>query len=101
MLAVFDLDGTLLDSDSTALWLWERVRRSWARTAATLLVAPVAVPMVLVPCTRQAGASILLWIATAGLSEAGWNELRGGFSRLTTALAKARVPNAGVSAERA
>ncbi|MBW8860705.1 MAG: haloacid dehalogenase-like hydrolase, partial [Caulobacter sp.] len=49
MLAVFDLDGTLLDSDSTALWLWERVRRSWARAAAALLVAPIAVPMVLVP----------------------------------------------------
>jgi phosphatidylglycerophosphatase C len=70
MLAVFDLDGTLLDSDSTALWLWERVRRSWTRAAAALVVAPVAVPMVLVPRTRRAGASILLWIATAGLDEA-------------------------------
>ena len=69
MLAVFDLDGTLLDGDSTALWLWDRVRRSVPRLLATLLVAPVAVPMVIAPRTRRAGASILLWIATAGLSE--------------------------------
>ncbi|CAN5457502.1 HAD family hydrolase [soil metagenome] len=69
MLAVFDLDGTLLDGDSTALWLWDRVRRSVPRLLATLMVAPVAIPMVVMPHTRRAGASILLWIATAGLSE--------------------------------
>ncbi len=69
MLAVFDLDGTLLDGDSTALWLWGRVRRSVPRLLATLLVAPIAIPMVIAPRTRRAGASILLWIATAGLSE--------------------------------
>lgn len=69
MLAVFDLDGTLLDGDSTALWLWGRVRRSVSRLLATLMVAPVAIPMVVAPRTRRAGASILLWIATAGLCE--------------------------------
>lgn len=69
MLAVFDLDGTLLDSDSTALWLWGRVRRSPLRWLATMLVAPVAIPMVIAPRTRRAGASVLLWIATAGLDE--------------------------------
>jgi phosphatidylglycerophosphatase C len=69
MLAVFDLDGTLLDGDSTALWLWDRARRSVPRLLATLLVAPIAVPMVIAPRTRRAGASILLWIATVGLGE--------------------------------
>ncbi len=69
MLAVFDMDGTLLNGDSTALWLWERVKRSPARLLATLAVALVAIPMVAVPFTRRVGASILLWIATAGLSE--------------------------------
>jgi phosphatidylglycerophosphatase C len=69
MLAVFDLDGTLLDGDSTALWLWDRARRSVPRLLAALLVAPIAIPMVVAPRTRRAGASILLWIATAGLSE--------------------------------
>jgi len=69
MLAVFDLDGTLLNGDSTALWLWGRFRRSGPRLVAAILVAPVAVPMVLIPCFRCMGASILLWIATVGLSE--------------------------------
>jgi phosphatidylglycerophosphatase C len=69
MLAVFDLDGTLLNGDSTALWLWRRVRRSPLRWLATMLVAPIAIPMVAAPRTRRAGASILLWIATAGLNE--------------------------------
>jgi len=69
MLAVFDLDGTLLDGDSTALWLWDRVRRSVPRLLTTLLIAPIAIPMVILPHTRRAGASILLWIATAGLNE--------------------------------
>jgi phosphatidylglycerophosphatase C len=69
MLAVFDLDGTLLDGDSTALWLWRRVHRSPLRWLATMLVFPIAVPMVIAPRTRRAGASILLWIATVGLAE--------------------------------
>nr|WP_295110072.1 haloacid dehalogenase-like hydrolase [uncultured Caulobacter sp.] len=69
MLAVFDLDGTLLNGDSTGLWLWERVKRSPLRALAVLAAAPVAAPMVIMPRTRRAGASILLWIATAGLNE--------------------------------
>ena len=36
MLAVFDLDGTLLDGDSTGIWLWERVRRSPLRALLAL-----------------------------------------------------------------
>lgn len=71
MLAVFDLDGTLLDGDSTALWLWDRVKRSPLRAIAALVIAPLAVPMLALPRTRRAGASILLWIATAGLCERG------------------------------
>lgn len=71
MLAVFDLDGTLLDGDSTGLWLWNRVRRSPLRALMTFAVAPVVAPMVAIPRTRRAGASALLWIATVGLCEKG------------------------------
>lgn len=69
MLAVFDMDGTLLNGDSTALWLWARVRRSPMRALAALAAGPLAIPMVALPRTRRAGASILLWIATVGLTE--------------------------------
>lgn len=74
MLAVFDLDGTLLDGDSTGLWLWGRVKRSPLRALAVLAVAPIAAPMVIIPRTRRLGASILLWIATVGLGERGLRE---------------------------
>ena len=69
MLAVFDMDGTLLNGDSTALWLWARAKRSPLRLLATLAAVPVAIPLVALPFTRRVGASILLWIATVGLSE--------------------------------
>lgn len=74
MLAVFDLDGTLLDGDSTGLWLWERIKRSPLRALALLAVAPIAAPLVIMPRTRRAGASILLWIATVGLCERALRE---------------------------
>ncbi|MBO9546781.1 MAG: haloacid dehalogenase-like hydrolase [Caulobacter sp.] len=71
MLAVFDLDGTLLDGDSTALRPWHRVRGSPLRALAVMAALPLAGPMVALPRTRRAGASFLLWIATAGLCETG------------------------------
>lgn len=80
MLAVFDLDGTLLDGDSTALWLWRRVRRSPLRALAVLAVAPLALPLVAIPRTRRLGASILLWIASVGLCEHGLRESCEGFA---------------------
>ncbi|ENZ83654.1 MULTISPECIES: haloacid dehalogenase-like hydrolase [Caulobacter] len=78
MLAVFDLDGTLLDGDSTGIWLWERVRRSPLRALLALAAAPIAGPMVAIPRTRRAGASVLLWIATFGLRE---KDLRSSLNR--------------------
>lgn len=69
MLAVFDMDGTLLDGDSTATWLWERAKQSPLRLLAALAVLPFALPMVALPNTRRTGASMLLWISTVGLTE--------------------------------
>jgi phosphatidylglycerophosphatase C len=89
MLAVFDLDGTLLDGDSTALWMWRRFKSSALRVTAALLVAPFAVPMVLAPCTRRAGASMLLWIATVGLNE---RALRQSFVDFAADLAQGNLP---------
>jgi len=74
VLAVFDLDGTLLNGDSTALWLLDRFRRAPLRALAAAAIVPIAVPMVAIPRTRRLGASIFLWIATAGLSERGLRE---------------------------
>jgi phosphatidylglycerophosphatase C len=64
---VFDLDGTLLDGDSTTLWLWQLTRRSPFRLMPALMILPVALPMILVPRLRGFSGSTLLWIATVGL----------------------------------
>jgi phosphatidylglycerophosphatase C len=68
-LAVFDLDGTLLDGDSTSKWMVGRIRGSWLRFIAAALVAPLALPLVMMPRFRQIGASVFLWIASVGLKE--------------------------------
>jgi phosphatidylglycerophosphatase C len=67
--AVFDLDGTLLDGDSTTHWLLERFKRSPLRLLVALVLLP-AVLFVLLRSTRKLGASLFLWIATWGMSEA-------------------------------
>jgi phosphatidylglycerophosphatase C len=67
---VFDLDGTLLDGDSTSFWLWEMVRGSRRRSVTIAALAPVAAALILIPRFRRLGASLLTWVATAGLTEA-------------------------------
>jgi phosphatidylglycerophosphatase C len=64
---VFDLDGTLLDGDSTTAWMVAKIRRSWWRTALALTVSPFAA--LLMTSSRRWGASAFLWIASVGLNE--------------------------------
>src|SRR5215469_12122923 len=66
--AVFDLDGTLLDGDSTSLWLRERILRSMPRRCLAILLVPIAGPLLLIPRLRRIGASLMVWVATAGLN---------------------------------
>jgi phosphatidylglycerophosphatase C len=67
---VFDLDGTLLDRDSTEHWLRGLYSSSGLRLLAGLLLAPFAGPLLLIPSQRRRGASLLLWLATWGMDEA-------------------------------
>jgi len=69
-IAVFDLDGTLLDGDSTGHWMMGLLLRSFWRTSFATLIAPLASSMLLFPKLRMKGASLFLWIATAGMDEA-------------------------------
>jgi len=68
---VFDLDGTLLNGDSTGTWLRLQLLRSPARLMVGLLVSPLALVLIKYPRSRRYGASMLLWIATVGVDEAG------------------------------
>jgi phosphatidylglycerophosphatase C len=66
---VFDLDGTLIQGDSTTRWLLDVFARAPVRLALALAVLPLALPMTIWPTTRRRGASIFLWLATFGLDE--------------------------------
>lgn len=66
--AVFDLDGTLLRGDSFSRFGRQLVFRGSFRTAATLLLAPLLAPFMLLPPTRRFAAAGFLWLATAGVS---------------------------------
>jgi phosphatidylglycerophosphatase C len=72
--AVFDLDGTLLDGDSTGFWMLALLTRSFIRGAVALLIAPLAGTLLLFPRLRRYGASALLWIATVGLDKKGLHQ---------------------------
>jgi phosphatidylglycerophosphatase C len=75
-LIVFDLDGTLVDGDTTTAWMIRRIGRSWLRTAAAIAVAPFAFLLSSHSASRRWGASVLLWIASIGQGEF---ELRNSF----------------------
>ncbi len=66
---IFDLDGTLLDGDSTAAWMAARIRKSFVRVTAAVLAAPLAVPLTVFAPTRRLGGSLYLWIASFGFDE--------------------------------
>jgi len=67
--AVFDLDGTLLAGDSTAVWLRMLLFASWPRCIAAAIALPVCLILIWIRSSRKVGASILLWIATAGYDQ--------------------------------
>lgn len=67
--AVFDLDHTLLSSDSTAVWLRSLLLASPWKLLAALFVLLPALVLMKAPSTRRVGASALLWIATLGLDD--------------------------------
>lgn len=65
---VFDLDGTLLSGDSTKHWLSKQLKSNVLRFLSAIVVLPVAIPLMKFKQSKSFGASLLLWIATYGLS---------------------------------
>ena len=64
---VFDLDGALLDGDSTAAWMIGRIGRCWWRTCLAVMIAPAAA--LLMTRSLRLGVSAFLWIASVGQDE--------------------------------
>ncbi|MBF9132993.1 HAD-IB family phosphatase [Plantactinospora sp. S1510] len=86
--AVFDLDDTLVRGDSFALFMRHLLFRQRWRAALAVLSAPVLWPMLFVPASRRIAIGGMLWIASAGLSEA---EFTGLARRFATAHADRRI----------
>lgn len=82
---VFDLDGTLLNGDSTSVWMAARIGNSAWRALLAIAVLPFALPLFFYRPSRRIGASAILWVATVGMTQA---ELRRSFQRFAVDVAE-------------
>lgn len=73
-IVVFDLDGTLLSTDSTKVWLIQRLKSNIFRFFTAILIAPITLFLMQFKKSKGIGTSVFLWIATFGLSEQQLNE---------------------------
>ena len=80
-IAVFDLDGTLLAGDSTVAWIRRLLQDSWLRFALAAIALPPSLLLIWFPASRRIGASVLLWLATAGYDQEALAESLEAFSK--------------------
>lgn len=66
---VFDLDGTLIDGDSTSLWITDTLLKSPLRAIIAVLALPIILPMLKSLRLRPRAASFMLWLTTFGMSD--------------------------------
>jgi len=66
---VFDLDGTLLDGDSTGVWIRRGLLKFPVRAFIAMLTLPITIPMLVSLKTRHCAAGFLIWLASKGMSE--------------------------------
>lgn len=71
-IVVYDMDGTLFRGDCGGAFIKQRIKASIGRLVLSLLVAPVAYPMLHTPFFRRVGVSIYLWIASVGMTESAY-----------------------------
>lgn len=86
---VFDLDGTLLSTDSTKAWLIKQLQSNPFRFIGAAAVTPIAIPMMKIKKYKSMGASLFLWIATYRLSK---YQLEESFKAFATELKNTSFP---------
>ena len=74
-IVVYDMDGTLFRGDCGGAFIKQRIKASFGRLALSVLVAPVAYPMLYIPSLRRLGVSIYLWIASVGMTESAYSRI--------------------------
>lgn len=88
-MAVFDLDGCLLSGDSTAQWVFQRLRRNPLRLLGALLWSVWAARAIYPLRTRTRATRGYLWLSTVGRSDAA---LHADLARYLDALRAGRTP---------
>ena len=78
-IVVYDMDGTLFHGDCGGAFITQRIKASISRLALSLLVAPIAYPMLHIPSLRRLGVSVYLWIASVGMTESAYLRILGEF----------------------
>jgi len=80
-LVLFDFDKTIINRDTGAAYMNFMLRRNLLRFLFCLLSLPIATPFLFHTKTRYIGFSLLLWLATLGISTRKIIRLRKSFIR--------------------
>lgn len=67
--AVFDFDKTIISSDSGAAFFTWRIKRSLWKTVVVILLAPIWLPLMLVPKLGSFVLKVLAWVAMFGINQ--------------------------------
>jgi phosphatidylglycerophosphatase C len=76
---VYDMDGTLFHGDCGGAFIKQQIKANYGRLLLSILIAPIAFPMLHIPPLRRLGVSAYLWIASVGLSETSYQTVLNAF----------------------
>ena len=74
-IVVYDMDGTLFHGDCGGAFIKQRIKASVGRLVLSIIVAPIAYPMLHIPSLRRLGVSAYLWIASVGMTESAYSRI--------------------------
>lgn len=74
-IVVYDMDGTLFRGDCGGAFIKQRIKASFWRLLLSILIFPIAFPMLYISSMRRFGVSAYLWTASVGISEENYKEI--------------------------
>lgn len=89
-IVVFDLDGKLLSSDATRIWITKQLKSHPLRFITAIAIIPLAILFMKFKKYKILGISIFLWIATYGLTR---QQLEENFKTFAMGIKNNSIPN--------
>ncbi|MDA3933554.1 MAG: HAD family hydrolase [Gammaproteobacteria bacterium] len=83
-IVLFDFDGTLVSGDNGTRMILRIAAERWWPFVPMLLAAPLLLPLLSIPGSKNIGASGFLWLSTVGLSKKRLNSI---LERLASSIA--------------